>query len=146
MTSQSQEKVDEQLAKELLPLINNPGLLKGAVLMSYATQTDVSNPEHLERSESFAFHIVCTLIRNILRIDITDEQIIGSTIGGEAIGAVTVASLELAEQGYLIEESVWSDGCPYLRVRDKLQESDLQDGIETCGICKNDSIGACQEC
>lgn len=30
--------------------------------------------------------------------------------------------------------------------RDIVSEFNSEDGIETCGICNNDSIGSCQEC
>lgn len=110
--------IESRLKSEFLPLVKNSELLKGSVLMAFATLTDTNNPNKTERAESFAFSIASRLIRDVLKIDSSDDQILASPIGFEAIGDITMVCFELVRQGLLLEESVSYDACSYFRVRD----------------------------
>lgn len=117
--AQTNEDVLEQIKRHLPNLTDNRELVRGITLMAYATQTDVHSPNKLYRSESFAYHIVATLVKNILRINASDNDLLRSDVVRYAIGMVLAVTDELAENGYLIEESVLHDACPHMRVNDK---------------------------
>ena len=113
-----ESSIESKLKSELLPLVQNKELLKGAVLMAFATLSDTTDSNEIVRAESFACLILSKVMKDVLKIELSDEQLIASPVCCDAIGAITAASLELATQGLLVEESVSYDACPYLRVRD----------------------------
>lgn len=104
--------LESQLRAKLTPLLDDKGFLRGAILMAYACK---GNGEP-QRAESFAADIVLTIISNVLQLSADFEGIVLSEAGVDAIGTVTSASFELAQEGLLIESSVYGDACPYLQL------------------------------
>tara|TARA_Y100001934_G_scaffold248939_1_gene309965 strand:+ start:1120 stop:1470 length:351 start_codon:yes stop_codon:yes gene_type:complete len=107
------QELESQLNSKQKTITENDDFLRGAILMAFACLGKVKP----QRADSFAFEVATYIVKKILWINVTREEMNQSKAFNQMTDNILSISLRLADEGLLKKLYVEHDTCPYLHYR-----------------------------